>query len=246
MIIRSSIAADVRNDTIMVRPTFDMVWDWSGTDHATIAAGIQAKVDAFLTTAATGGTHPLSYYHSAVLYNLGVTGYTVSLYDQTLALGPGGRAGPAFYTHHTLWPSGPSGSGVPPLPEQVSAVFSYRDDYGSAPEFGPPLPGTGNPTRPRAQLRGRFYYFPLTSNVAITADATDGHCIFAPGFITDAKASLHTFLTVTTVGGNALQPVIWSRKTGAINSVAWYDVNSRVDIRRHRAAKSPVHTWLAV
>jgi hypothetical protein len=246
VVIRCSVAADVRDDTIAVRPTFDLIWGYTGTDRTLTSGPIQAAIDGFLTTAASGATHPMQAYNSSFLWLIGVTQYTVSLYDQTLALAPGGRAGPAFYTHRSSYTSTPLGSGVPALPEQSTCVFSMRGDYVSLPEYGPPVGGgDDNPTRPRSTVRGRFSYFPLNA-AAIQSNATNGSCEFTAGFLTDAKAQARALLQTRTVGGFALNPVIWSRKNASINQVAFFDVNSRPDTRRHRATKSPVHSWLSL
>jgi len=243
-VIRASTACDVVDDTRQVRPTFDTIWQADTTSITTAQTLIQAALDTFLGVTSTGMSRPIGAYRGYSMSTGLAEGYTVSLYDITGHLN-GSAAGAAFYTHHTTWPISTVGGGVS-LPEQVSCVCSYRTDYGSTPEFGPPVTtGKHGPSRPRASLRGRFYLFPLTS-FALASDPTYGWSQFTAAFHTDVSTALDILLQNHTSGGDEASMVVWSRKNAQVYACTEYDVNLRPDIRRHRAIRSGLHTWTPV
>src|SRR4029450_2067794 len=68
-------------------------------------------------------------------------------------------------------------------PREVAWALPIRAAYGTAPEFGPDDPITGEGTRPRARLRGRVYIGPLI-NSTWDLEATSNRVKFTNVFCT--------------------------------------------------------------
>ena len=81
----------------------------------------------------------------------------INIYDISAHL-DGTPHGSPIYT--AAWdPAAMHPTSVQPVPDGVAGVISYRSDYGTDPEFGPPGSGTkpGARARPRATHRNRIY-----------------------------------------------------------------------------------------
>jgi hypothetical protein len=232
-VLRQSLIFEVMEPT-MYRPTIDIIWEALGSASSVDISGIDGITMTFLEGTVSAQATAMTAYMSKVLQTSG-TCLTINYYDITAHLDGSAAGSPIETTTHT-WSTGPENEQQ--LPEEIACCFSYRADYGSAPEFGP------GKTRPRASLRGRFYLGPF----GILAAGENSNDAFAwkSTFLTDALYAFNGLLGGYVSGSHQDQPVQWSRKTATVSHITEYAINNLPDRRARRELKAPNLSWISV
>src|SRR4029450_7632341 len=119
-------------------------------------------------------------------------------------------------------------------PREVACALTIRAAYGTAPEFGPDDPITGEGTRPRARLRGRVYIGPLI-NSTWDLEATSTRVKFT-----------NVCCTSLVAGGVLLRDAgmgwsVWSRARADLEPVATILVDDGIDTQRRRGEDALLH-----
>lgn len=203
-------------------PSFDTYWEQVGTDTSVNLATVQARIDAFFNTTATGAANPLKAYLSEVISSTS-DDTRVEYYDITAHLDGTPAGSPIAITEFSVIPAL-----IQSAPDGVAAAVGYRVDYGTDVEFGPVK------SRPRSRDRNRFYFGPLNLG-AFSMDA-NGRCIFGHQFVTDLLAAAGTLLRLGSGSSDITQPVVWSRKNASVKHPivsVWTD--DRPDYQRRRS-----------
>lgn len=107
------------------------------------------------------------------------------------------------------------------LPAEVACCLSFNGAFGSDPEFGPG-------TRPRSRDRGRIYFGPLISSMAVT-DGTTGRVTPNPSLQGDL------IIAASVLRDDAdTHWAVWSRKDAALKLVTTVSVDDSFDTQRRR------------
>lgn len=203
-------------------PSFDTYWEQIGTDTAVNRTTVQARIDAFFNTTATGAANPLKAYLSEVVSPTSGDAQ-VEYYDITGHLDGTPAGSPIDIRQFSV-----VGGLTQSAPDGVAAAVGYRVDYGTDVEFGPAH------SRPRSRDRNRFYFGPL--NLSAFAMDANGRCIFSHQFVVDLLAASATLLALGTGSSDITQPVVWSRRNAAVKqpiTQLWTD--DRPDYQRRRS-----------
>jgi hypothetical protein len=207
---------------------------------AAVVADVAAALISFYNDANT--THPLSAYLGSSRSRV-ANMPLIQIYDITAFLHGEPHGTPIFAESFTL--VAPTGTDEP---DQVAAVLSYHADVTALPEHGAlvsrPTPeeaqDEGAPatfmakSRPRASLRGRIYFGPLTSAAVSPLGEQAGI------FTVDAITALHR-LRLAVAGSWG----VWSRTYGTISNVTGGWVDDNLGVQRRRKDKATARTaWV--
>jgi len=163
-----------------------------------------------------GGNNLIETHYSNQIQR-GTDKMTVTFTDLTGHLDGVGLGSPDFVSTHDL--ANASGS---PLPEEVSAVLSFKADTAGLLEVS-------GSTRPKARRRGRLYLGPLNSGTIGTAGAGVFLALAFQGTILGAAS-------------NFLDQVpewsVWSRKDAAVHPVVDGWLDNAFDTQRRRGVRA--------
>jgi len=243
-------------------PSIDLTLDGFSNRFvfATHAPGVSAASDAamlspfvahFYTNRPTGATLAVQGYFAPSLQG-GSNNLQVKIYDISTHLDGTPAGAPVSDVFYTCLIPAPG----QPMPEGVAAALSFRSDYGTDPEFGPPAlmrfsvnPRTDvdppGPTRPRARDRGRIYVGPL-SPTPFQYTATTNRTSFTSQFMNDL------ILAFKNVAASALSAAVsyylsqWSEKNQLVKALTNLWVDDRPDYQRRRSDQSTTRTTATI
>lgn len=217
---KSGIAVDsVQNDLYYIAP--------AGPPSDSDLDNFRDHIQDFYGTVATGGVLAVGAYMSPSLDASGPVN-EIAFYNVPAARGPLGA--PFAMRDWSL-----TTIGTNPLPEEVASVLGFRDEYGSAPEFGP-----GRTTRPRARLRGRIFIGPLALTASVT-DSTTHRTMVAPAFVQSYLASAIEYL-YTEMFGDAWNWRVFSTTTWTDHPVFFVNADNAFDTQRRRGPAATAKT----
>jgi hypothetical protein len=226
-------ANEDRSDT--VSNSFNFAWSGSSPPLASDFNVIQTAVEAFYNVAYLTQVHPIAYYLGANL-DRNANRCENEITEVTHHLDGSAAGSPSVLRAFTLGPRFVSGQD---MPVQVSAVCSYRADYGTDPEFGTHL-------RPRASDRGRIYLGPLIITTTTVDGSTPPKTVFLASFLSDIHLALSSIYKATT-GTPATQWswCVWSRKESLFKAVTELSSDLIPDTTRKRVDARSNLVWAA-
>lgn len=188
---------------------------------------VQAAIESFYNTAASGATNAVCYYLGTVLDRTS-NAATSTYYDIAGHLN-GTPHGPPINVD--FWTLG-AASGNNNEPAQLAVVAEHNADLSGVPEFG-----TG--TRPRSRLRGRHYHGPLAQDAIQVHNSSPWDANVTSVFLADLKAAYTAFLASFSSG---TEWCVWTRKGAALNPIIGGWLDNTVHVQRRRQDPSGVKT----